>query len=215
MRRRKIETAIGAAGEPRDLTKCLLGDRIAALVEHEGRDAPQPQFPRHRRKVIDSLFHRIADVHQRRHLGAVGFGTRMLEHFADLRMPANAWYPPQQIAEPGAVGYPARGAAFVQPAEVDELHVEAADRTGFTEHLALQLASRVPGWLAAHRGIKGKDQPPALAGFGRWRERMGALNERVDLRALGFLCRLSARVRGSRRRLVVICHGLEGDYTPR
>ena len=44
MRRAGIETAIGAARKPRDLTIGVLRHRIVALLEHEHRHAEQPQF---------------------------------------------------------------------------------------------------------------------------------------------------------------------------
>ena len=88
----------------------------------------------------------------------------MAQHLADLGVAAVAVDASHQVAEPGAVRHPARGAAFVQPAEVDELHVEPADRRRLAEHLGLQPAGGIPGRLAAHGGVEREDQPAALAG---------------------------------------------------
>jgi hypothetical protein len=96
-------------------------------------------------------------------------------------MPADAGDASHQVAEPGAVRNPARGAALAQPAEIHELHVEPADRARFAEHLALQPAGGIPGRLPAHGGIERKDQPAALAGFDRGRKRAGTLQECIDL----------------------------------
>src|ERR1700730_1609963 len=41
----QIEAAIGPTREADDLAKRLLGDRIVAFLEHEGRDAAQPGSP--------------------------------------------------------------------------------------------------------------------------------------------------------------------------
>ena len=70
-----------------------------------------------------------------------------------------------------------------EPAVIDELDVESADRRGLAEHVGLQPAGRVPGRLPAHGGIEREDQPPALAGGGRRPERAHLRQERVDVGA--------------------------------
>ena len=151
------------------------------LLKHEGRHAAQAQLASLRREIVDRLFHGVADVDQRCHLALVGFGARVAQHLSDLGMPAAAIDAPHQVAQPSAVRHPARGAALVQSTKVHKLHIEPADRRRLAEHLALQLASRVPGRLPAHCGIEREDQPPALSRFYRWSKRAGALDERIDL----------------------------------
>ena len=129
MRRGKVEAAIGSAREPRDLAERLLGDRVVALLKHEGRHAEQPELAGRGRQIVDRFFHRVADIDQRRHLALVALRARVAQHLADLRMAALASDARHQVAEAGAVRDPARGAAFVQAAEIDELHVEPADRS--------------------------------------------------------------------------------------
>ena len=69
-------------------------------------------------------------------------------------------------------------------AEIDELHVEAADRLGFQEHFGLELARGVPGRLPAHGGVEREDQP-ATSGVCRSKPGAHAIEERIDLGARG------------------------------
>ena len=64
----RIEAAIGAAGEARDLAKSLFGDRIVAFLEHEGRNAEQPERTGRMAKIVELLLHRVADEDQCLHL---------------------------------------------------------------------------------------------------------------------------------------------------
>src|SRR5260370_25856173 len=50
--------------------------------------------------------------------------------------------------------------ALREAAIEDELDLEPTERGGGFEHLALDTAGAVPGWLAAGRGVACKDQPP-------------------------------------------------------
>src|SRR5215213_5356192 len=107
-----------------------------------------------------------------------------------------------QIAEPSAIRDPARRAAFVEPAEVEKLDIQSANRSGFAEHLALEFASRVPCRLPTHGGVECENEAAALASLIRRRERAGALDERVDLGTRRSRGRLATCVGGSGRRLV-------------
>ena len=64
MRRAGIEAAIGAARQPRDLAKRVFRDRVVAFLEHEGRHAEQPKLAGRLAKIVDRLFHGVADENQ-------------------------------------------------------------------------------------------------------------------------------------------------------
>ena len=114
------------------------------------------------------------------------------EDLADLGVAAAAIDLLHQPAELARVRHPARGAAFGEPAVIDELHVEPADRRRLAEHVGLQPAGGVPHRLPAHGGVERKDQPAALAGL----RRPGRATSPASRNAS-----ISARERG-RRRLV-------------
>ena len=83
-------------------------------------------------------------IDQRLHLALSRIRARMGEHLADLGMAAAAVDPLHQRAEPFRLRHPAGGAAFGEPAIIDELDVEPADRGGFLEHLAPAAGRRRP-----------------------------------------------------------------------
>ena len=85
-----VETAIGASREAGDLAKGLLGDRIAALLEHEGRDRQEPKLARCVAEIVQVLLHGVADEHQRLHLGLAGLARRVGDNLADLGAAAAA-----------------------------------------------------------------------------------------------------------------------------
>ena len=117
MRRARIEPAVGAARQPRDLAERLLGDRVMALLEHERRHAEQTECAGRSAQIVDRLLHRIADQHQRLHLALLGLAPRMREHLADLGVTAAAVDLLHQRRELPRLRHPARGAAFGQAAE--------------------------------------------------------------------------------------------------
>ena len=194
-----IEAAIGAAREPGDLAIGALRHRVAAFLEHEYRHPEQAELARRRAQIVDRLLHGVADEHQRLHPLPGVFLAGMAQHLADLGVAAAAVDARHQFREPLACRNPARGAAFAQAAEINQLDIEPADAGRFAEHVGLQGAGRIPGRLPAHGGIERKDQPPALAIRGRGPERAHAFDERVNLRP-----------RGDRRRGVlgaILAHG--------
>ena len=65
----RIESAIGAACETRDLAKSLFRNRIAAFLEHEGRHPEKPERTGRLAEVVELLLHRIPDENQRLHFG--------------------------------------------------------------------------------------------------------------------------------------------------
>ncbi len=84
----------------------------------------------------------------------------MGEHLADLREAARAGDLAHEPRERIGVADPFRRLAFVEAAEIDELHVEPADRLDGLEHVGLKLERKVPGGLPAHGRIHGEDEPP-------------------------------------------------------
>ena len=179
------EPAIGAARQPRDLAKGLLADRVVALLEHEGRDVAQAELAGAGAEIVERFLHGVADEDQGCDLAGVVLAARMGQHLADLGMAAAAIDLRHQRAEPRRLGDPGRGAAFGEAAIIDELDIEAADGGGFAEHVGLQPAGGIPGRLPAHGGVEREDQPAALAGLGRWAERVDPAQEGIDLGAGG------------------------------
>src|SRR5262245_44111627 len=137
MRRAGIEPTISPAGEAGDFAKRLLGDRIETLLEHERRYAQQSEFAGGMTKIIELLFHGIADEDQRLHLGGLGLALGMRDDLADLRVAAAAIDALHQRCEPFGLRDPARGAAFAETAIVNQLHVEPADSRRLTNHASL------------------------------------------------------------------------------
>ena len=86
----------------------------------------------------------------------------MAERAADLRVAAAAVDARHQPGERLGLADPARGAAFAEPAEIQELHVEPADRGGGLEHLRLNAAGEVPHRLPAQRGVEREDEPATV-----------------------------------------------------
>ena len=156
-----VEGAIGAAGQTRDFPKRARGIGIVALLEHERLDAGDRQFARFRQQAVDVLLHRVADEDQRPDLGAPRLVARMAQHLADLRRAAAHFDFAHQIAEPLPARDEFRGAAFVEAAEIDELHVEPAEVGGDLKHPRLQALGEIPGRLPAHRRVEREDQPAA------------------------------------------------------
>src|SRR5262249_13222064 len=153
-----IETTVSAAREAGDFAKGLLGDRVEALLEHERRYAKQSEFAGGMTEIIELLFHGVADEDQRLHLRGLGFALGMRDDLADLGGPPAEIEASQRPREPLALRPPAGGAAFAEPAIVDQLQVEPADCRRFTEHVGLQPTGRIPHGLAAHGGVECEDE---------------------------------------------------------
>ena len=88
--RADIETAIGAARQPRDLAIGVLGDRVVAFLEHEHRHAEQAELAGARAQIVDRLLHGVADEDQRLHALLGVFLAGVAEHLADLGVAAAA-----------------------------------------------------------------------------------------------------------------------------
>ena len=172
--------AIGAARQPRDLPEGALGLGVATFLEHEHRHADQAELAGEPGQLVDILLHAVADIDQRVDLAGFGFALGMRQHLADLREAALARHLPHQPRQRVGIAHPFRRLALAVAAEIDELHVEPADRLDRLEHVGLKLEREVPGRLPAHGGVHGEDQP-ALARAG-WLERPHILEEGVDLR---------------------------------
>src|SRR5262245_58812459 len=127
MRGARIEAAIGALGQPRNLTERLFGDGVVALLEHERRHAQQPELARCLAEVVALLLHGPAYHHRRLPLPPLPSLARGPNHLADLGVPAAAVDARHQAGEPSRLRPPGRRAAFGEPAIIDELDVEPAD----------------------------------------------------------------------------------------
>src|SRR5215469_14273123 len=84
------ETAERPAGQASDLAKRLLADRIVTFLKHERLDVTQAELSGTGAKVIESLFHRIADKHQDGDLPAVVFPHGVVQNFGNLGVTAAA-----------------------------------------------------------------------------------------------------------------------------
>ncbi len=64
---------------------------------------------------------------------------------------------------------PSRGPALAQASEIDELHIEVRRSSPSPgTYPACRRCRRIPGRLATHGGVEGKDQPPALLQAPPW-----------------------------------------------
>src|SRR5262245_61757769 len=100
MRCARIEAAIGAARQARDLAKSLFGDGIVAFLEHEGGHAEKPERAGGVTKIVELFLHGVADENQGLHLGGLGFARGVGDDLADLGMAAAAVDPLHQRAQP-------------------------------------------------------------------------------------------------------------------
>ncbi len=145
----------------------------------------------------------------------------MGQHLFDLGEAALAGNTGHQPREVIWIAHPARGPALAGAAEIDELHVEAADRLHRLEHPGLEAERQIPGRLPAHGGVHGEHQPAVAGGRGRC-QRLHPGDEGRDIGrrrghgrlrpiAAGSRCRrLSRWWRGGLRRgacLVLFGHG--------
>jgi hypothetical protein len=113
-------------------------------------------------QIVELLFHCVADEDQRLHFEDLVLLFGMGENFTDLGESGAAVDPLHQRGKPLGLRHPLRALAFAATAVIDQLHVETAD--SLAEHVGLQLAGGVPGWLSARRSVEGKNQTPARAG---------------------------------------------------
>ena len=94
--------------------------------------------------------------------------------------------PAHERAESLPAGNELRGAAFVEAAIVNELHVEPTELFRDLEHSDLQRLRKVPGRLSAHCGVKREDQPSATRrADGRRRSRAASTNAATCVAAAG------------------------------
>ena len=97
---------------------------------------------------------------------------------------------------------------FAVAAVVAKLNIEAAERGGFAEHVALDLAGAVPAGLAAGGGVHREHQPPAPSAVLAHRCRAQLVDEGVDRGLARFLRQIfvsvahAIRVRGVNARTV-------------
>ena len=84
----------------------------------------------------------------------------MAQNLADLREATSAVNLRHQLCKRVRVGHPFRGATLCRTAEVDQLHVEPADRLYRVKHVGLERQRHVPCRLPAHGRVHGEDQPP-------------------------------------------------------
>src|SRR5579885_1912395 len=175
-----LEEAHGgpAPGRLEEIGKRLAaGFGIVAFLKQEHGHPDQTELTRKLAELVDILFHAVADIDERVDLTESAFALRMGEHFAHLGEAALAMDLAHEGGERGRVAHPFRGPALAEPAKIDELDVEAADRLDRLEHVRLKFEREVPGGLPAHGSVHGEDEPPA-AGAGRL-ERAHLLEERV------------------------------------
>ena len=114
--------------------------------------------------------------------------------------PICVWPPRQSICvisvvERARVDHPARGAAFVEAAEIDELHVEAADSAAACEHLALQLGRRDPRSAGGSWWRRARKSAGPRTGRGGRSEPLGFGQKGVDHRSGRSLSRRPAGLR--------------------
>jgi hypothetical protein len=76
---------------------------------------------------------------------------------------------------------------FAKAAVIAKLNIEAAERRGFAEHLALDPAGLVPAGPATGGGVHRKHQAPAFPGGFDCRRRPDFFDERVDRGLARFL----------------------------
>src|SRR5437763_17086984 len=130
------------------------GSGVVAFVKQNDRYALEAQFAGELAQPVDILLHRIADKDQRIDALFLVLRNCVREDTLDLRLAAEARDGAHRPMQIGGGGQPAARLAFTEAAIIDELDVEAAERGGRLEHLALNAAGAIPGGLAARRCIK-------------------------------------------------------------
>ena len=122
-----IEPAVGALGQPRDLTERPLPALSVPSWKRNTGTLQQCQFARTPAQIIDVFFHAIANVNEGIDRPRCRFLVGMAQYLADLRIAAGAGNARHQAGQGVRVRHPFGGPAFPRTAEVDELHFEAAD----------------------------------------------------------------------------------------
>src|SRR5438445_222472 len=107
-------------------------------MEHESLDAEQPELTGDRAEIVEPLLHGIADKDQRADPAGFCLVADVAEHLADLSVAAAAIDFRHERGEPLPARDETRGAALAEAAEINQLHVEAAEGGGRFEHAALQ-----------------------------------------------------------------------------
>src|SRR5262245_10030643 len=116
---------IGTAREPRDLLEGALGARLTTLLEQEHRHAEQR--PPARARAVDALLPAVASIAPGIDLGLPALALGMGEHLAHLGVAALAGDARHQPRKRLGVADPFARTGLIQPAEVDELHIKAAN----------------------------------------------------------------------------------------
>ena len=148
-------SAVADSGHPGEsIPDC----RVRSFLEQEQRQPAQAALTSEIAQHAWRFFDGITDKDQcsHRHFGM--FAEGVSEHALQLGLAGLTVNPCHQVTQSRGIANPARGPEIFQPAVVAELHGELCDRRGGTEHLALQMAGHVPGWLAACGGIHGKQE---------------------------------------------------------
>src|SRR5262249_53262959 len=114
IRRARIEAAIGATRQARDLAKSLFGDGIVAFLEHEGGHPEKPERARGVTKIVKLFLHGVADENQGLHLRGLRLALGVGDDLADLGMAATAVDPLHQRAQPLGLRSPGGGPGFAE-----------------------------------------------------------------------------------------------------
>ena len=88
--RARIEAAVGAAGQARDVSKHVFDLSIATFLEHEDRHPKPTELAGFMGERIGIVFHGIPDKDQRAHLEQLRFLPGVDQDFLDLGMPGIA-----------------------------------------------------------------------------------------------------------------------------
>jgi len=142
-----------------DGSKDALDPSCVSLLEHEYRKPEASEFVGEGNYLVRFLLEGVTNKNQSRDLEQFGLALGVGEDLADLRVPGAALDPGHEAGEVIGVRDPFRAAALGVVPIIDQLHAEPADAGDGAEHVALELASRIPGLLPAHGGVEGEDQP--------------------------------------------------------
>jgi len=162
--RSRIEAAIGALGEPRDLAEGGRRTRIRPLLKQEHGHAQQGQLAGAAAQIVDLLLHAVANIDEGTYRPLSRLAARVAQHLANLRIATGTRNLGHQRGERVRIPHPLGGAALGGAAEVDELHIKPANCLDGLEHVGLQGKRHIPGRLAAHGGVHGKNEPAASRG---------------------------------------------------
>ena len=170
-----------------------------ALVEHETGQTLEAKLSGQMAQFVDIFLHGVADEDQRADPAFFRFLEGVLQYLGNLGPPGKTGDRGHHASDGGAVALPLCRLAFAEAAIKDQLHLEATKALGRLKHLGLGMRGLVPGWLAAGRGVQGKDQAAAPAA----RRRLGRPGDLVQEG------RNVLRPALARQTLVVLAHVLE------